>query len=191
MFSDNSAADLTNCTAEILDVNPRHLRLRRELGHGPRHNHNPKSQPRDPPSKWNILHTNLSEKAHDIDGWRRLVEQVEPPMSHPLLPTRTRYAWLFVVAPPTLIDIYPKSSAQVAYINRFLHPERFHYPESLFQRLLVKSPCQLLICGSCSYHISGLLIHFSLAHVLIDFGNSRNHNDPGSRETVRKLTSER
>jgi hypothetical protein len=35
------------------------------------------SQLQDPPSKWDTLRTNLSEKLHDPDGWRRLVEIAE------------------------------------------------------------------------------------------------------------------
>jgi hypothetical protein len=31
----------------------------------------------DPPSEWDILRTTLSEKLHDPDGWRRLVEIAE------------------------------------------------------------------------------------------------------------------
>ena len=160
VFSDNGAADLTNGpvdeptipTAEILNVLEQ-LKASQSESSQTQNQSQPQSQsqsqPQDPPSEWNILHTSLSEKPYDPDGWRRLVEIAET--GGDVEQIKVTYEALLSIYPNTVCLAFrcstnrldrrlPKSSAQIAYINHFLNPERFRYAESLFQRFLVKSP---------------------------------------------------
>jgi cleavage stimulation factor subunit 3 len=90
VFPDNGTADLTNGpgdeptipTAEILNVLEQLKASQQSESSQTRTQSQPQSQSQnsqsqDPPSEWTILRTSLSEKPHDPDGWRRLVEIAE------------------------------------------------------------------------------------------------------------------
>jgi hypothetical protein len=92
VFPDNGAADLTGGpgdeptipTAEILNVleqlKASQSQSQSESSQTRTHSQpqsQSQSQSQDPPSEWSILQTSLSEKRHDPDGWRRLVEIAE------------------------------------------------------------------------------------------------------------------
>jgi hypothetical protein len=87
IFLDNGAADLTNGpgdeptipTAEILNVLEQLKAASQSESSQARtqSQSQSQSQSQDPPSQWTILHASLSEKPHDPDGWRRLVEIAE------------------------------------------------------------------------------------------------------------------
>jgi cleavage stimulation factor subunit 3 len=108
------------------------------------------TQSQDPPSEWDLLRTQLDEKPHDPDGWRRLVEIGES--SGDLEPIKKTYEALLMTYPHTVCAITSsishlssspfsvQSSAQIAYISHFLNPGLFQYAEALFQRFLIKSP---------------------------------------------------
>ena len=82
-FLEKNTADLTNGhgedltipTADILNVLEQ-LKASQSESSQTKTQSQSQSQSQDPPSEWDILRTNSSEKLHDPDGWR-LVEIAE------------------------------------------------------------------------------------------------------------------
>jgi len=98
--SEKNSAELTNGedttqpTDEILNV-------LQQLNPPTTEASQPQSQ--DPPSEWVILRTQLSEKPHDPDGWRKLVELAET--GGDLEQVKETYEALLVVYPHTVHSI--------------------------------------------------------------------------------------
>jgi cleavage stimulation factor subunit 3 len=118
--------DATQPTAEILSV-------LEQLNNEPQHftaQEPPKTQDEPPQSEWDMLRAQLSDKPHDPEGWRRLVDIAES--TGDLEKIKTTYE--------ALLEAYPNtSSTQIAYLNHFLIPGSFSFAEDLFKRFLKTS----------------------------------------------------
>ncbi|KAL0060538.1 mRNA 3'-end-processing protein rna14 [Marasmius tenuissimus] len=112
-----------------------------------------------PVTGFEALQQRLRDDPHDTESWKRLVASAEE--SGETEKIRTAYDLLLQQYPHT-------SSAQIAYINHFLHnPSTFKEAEELFKRFIKVSP-------------SVELCRFYLTYV------RRINTDPSSRDIIRK-----
>jgi len=119
-FLDNGAQDMTISpgneptipTAEILNVIEQ-LKASQFQSESSwtRTQSQPQSQQQDPPSEWSILHTSLSEKPHDPDGWRRLVEVAET--AGDVEQIKATYDALLAIYPNTVCPTFPCGATRV------------------------------------------------------------------------------
>jgi hypothetical protein len=79
------------------------------------------TQSQDPPSEWDILRTQLDEKPHDADGWRRLVEIAES--SGDLEQIKKTYEALLITYPHT-VRVTPLQSLIYAQVLSLSSPQR-------------------------------------------------------------------
>ncbi|KAK1231479.1 mRNA 3'-end-processing protein rna14 [Marasmius sp. AFHP31] len=112
-----------------------------------------------PVTGFEALQQRLRDDPHDTESWKRFVASAEE--SGETEKIRTAYDLLLQQYPHT-------SSAQIAYINHFLHnPSTFKEAEELFKRFIKVSP-------------SVELCRFYLTYV------RRINTDPSSRDIIRK-----